>query len=388
MLKNQLNKKIVFIFLFLMCTQFIPIEGQGVSSVKFSALCLTPFIWMLNFQTFSKAFVWGILYVMAIIFSALYNIDSFRLETFGYKVTLVVMFIMYYDLIHISQALNLSDYIRFLRTLILAYFIILILQQAAIILGINSLPIINYMGSLNRGIGSNSLAIEPSHSARILSVLMLMFIRMYKLQLGRKSFGFLQFYIQNKLVVIGFLWAMITMGSATAFVALGILSLYFLNKSNFFKILAVLFVFYNSINYINYEPLNRAKNVFESSMTLDQEEVIEADGSASRRIVPLLNTLAYLNLESQDAWLGKGIDSNRFSDFVSEDNIITEINDYGLICYIILLIFFFSTCLIKLLSIESLFFVFLLGMTISNIAYAWGILMLFTTSKYFLSKKV
>jgi len=48
------------------------------------------------------------------------------------------------------------------------------------------------------------------------------------------------------------------------------------------------------------------------------------------------------------------------------------------------LLFVGACCIYKPLSLETLIFVLLLGAGIGNIAYVWGILMLFTTSKYFL----
>ncbi|MDB4225824.1 hypothetical protein N9800_01055 [bacterium] len=387
MTKSQEKKYIAVVFLVLMCIQFIPIEGHGVSNVKFAAMCLTPFIWLNSFKTVSKAFVWGSIYLLAIIVSVIYNSDSFRLSTAGYKVAFVVMFIMYYDLIYSKRALTLPDFIKFLRALILAFTITLLIQQLALIIGIRSLPIINLMGYLDRGIGSNALSLEPSHAARILTVLMLALLRMYEVKWGSSNLTLSRFYKENKWVVLGFLWSMLTMGSGTAFVGLAILSFYFIQKQYAFISIGLITLFYFAIPKIDYEPFNRVKDTFEAAITLDQEKVIEADHSASARILPLLNTISYLDVNSADTWFGKGIDKNVTADYLSEEQTIGGITDYGLISFIASLIFVFACCIRKPLSLETLIFILMMGAGISNVAYVWGILMLFTTSKYFIINK-
>ncbi len=387
MTKRQGKKYIAIVFLVLMCIQFIPIEGYGVSNIKIAAMCLTPFIWLNSFKTFSKAFVWGGIYLLVILFSVIYNSDSFRLSTVGYKVSFVMMFIMYYDLIYFNRALTLQDFIKFLRALILAYFICLLVQQLAIIVGLRTLPIINLMGYLNRGIGSNSLALEPSHAARILTVLMLVLLRMYEVKWGRSNLTLSKLYKENKWIILGFLWSMLTMGSGTAFAGLAILSLYFIKKQYAIIISLVFFVFYLSIPFINYEPFNRAKVALEVSATLDQKAVKDADQSAAIRIIPLINSFSELDLTEKETWFGKGIDVNILEGAWSKELTIGGISDYGLISYIISLIFVFVCCIKKIWSLETLIFVFLMGAGISNIAYGWGILMLFATSKYFMTNK-
>mgnify|MGYP001202661806 CR=1 FL=1 len=379
------KKDTAIVFLVLMCVQLIPIEGYGVSNVKFAAMCVSPFIWINSFKTLSKAFIWGGIYLLAVLFSVIYNSDSFRLSTVGYKTAFVIMFIMYYDLIYSNRALTLNYYIKVLRTLILAYTICLVAQQLAIIVGVHSLPIINLMYYLNRGIGSNSLALEPSHAARILTVLMLVLMRMYKAKFGSSKLKLSELYKENKWVILGFLWSMLTMGSGTAFVGLAFLSLYFIKKQTALIISLVFLVFYFSIPYIDFKPFNRAKVVFEASLTLDKETVMDADDSAASRILPMINTIIELDFTEKETWFGKGIDANIIETTNSKDQIIGDISDYGLICYIISLIFVFVCCVNRIWSLETLIIIFLLGAGIGNIAYNWGILMLFTTSKYFSS---
>lgn len=384
---GSITKKIAILFLVLMCIQYIPIEGNGVSNVKFVAMCLTPFIWIRNVKRISKPFIWGGLYLVIVGFSAMYNEHAVRVSSLIYKCSFFVMFIMYYDLINFNKVFTIDNFISFLKKFIIIFTLFLILQQIAIIIGLRSFPLINFMNYLDRGIGSNSLSLEPSHFARVLTVLMLVLLRMYEVKWGKSNVTIRNIYKDAKWVVIAFLWSMFTMGSGTAFVGLAILSLFFLRKQYLVPLSTLLVVFYFSIPYINFEPFNRAKNVLEASMTLDSELVKDVDHSASARIVPLIATFQNADILSDSFWIGKGEDQSLEDVHAYEEKSIGGINEYGFLSYIALLIFFRKCCLDKIISTETIVFIFLLSASISNIAYVWGILLLFTTVKSFKNKE-
>ena len=115
-------------------------------------MCLSPFIWFLNFKTFSKAFILSLLYIFIISISVISNIENFRFSSFVYKL-FILMFLMYYDLIHINKAISLNDFIKFIRTFIAIFAITLIFQQFLLIIGITSFPLFNLSIYLDRGIG-------------------------------------------------------------------------------------------------------------------------------------------------------------------------------------------------------------------------------------------
>ncbi|MCY2687798.1 hypothetical protein [Salinimicrobium sp. TH3] len=377
-------KGIATFFLVLMCVQYIPIEGYKASDVKIIALLFTPFFWLSFTPKISKAVIWGAIYLFTITISILYNSESFRITTILYKFFFVFMFIMYYNFIFKEKIFSPKHFLSVIKGLLYAYIIVLLVQQVAILSGIRSLPIINLTHFLDRGLGANSLAIEPSHAARIMTVLMLIFFRMSEVVWGKENMLLSKLFRNNKWLFIGFLWAMISMGSGTAFVGLGILSLYFMQRQFVFVLLSGSIIFYFLIPSINYEPLNRARASFEAVQTFDQEVIKKTDYSAASRIVPLINTLTEIELTEQDTWFGKGIDTNATADYLSEEQKVGGISDYGLISYIVSISFVFTCCIRKILSLEALIFILLLGAGINNIAYVWGILMLFATSNYFL----
>lgn len=365
-----------------MCIQYIPIEGNGISDFKFGAMILSPLIWFLNIKTFSRSLVICLLYIIAISFSSLYNFESFRLSTFGYKLSFIVMFLMAYDLIYIKKVLNLLDFESFVKKLIFAFVIVLILQQIAIIIGIRRLEIINFYYFLDRGIGANSLTLEPSHTARILTVLTLVYLRILEIKFGKKL-NIKEVFRYNKKIFIGFIWSMVTMGSGTAFVGLAILATYFISRANLIKVSFIYALIFIVISNISYEPLDRAIASIESVTTLDNEQIKEADGSAAIRILPVLNTFSELDLSYSKTWFGYGIDSNTSTELLGETRSAGDLKDYGLITYILSFVLVFSLCIRKFYSIETLIFLSLLGAGINNLAYIWGILMLFSTVRFF-----
>lgn len=387
MLRIVNKRNIATLFLILMCVQYLPIEGYGVSYLKFGAMCFAPLIWLVASPKISKAFVWGGLYFLAILFSGLFNIETFRLSTVGYLLSFVVMFIMYYNLVYCEKVFSFDYFLKLLKGLILAYTITLLMQQAVHLVGIENLLLINTYSSYGRGfLAGNSLGIEPSHSARIMAVMFISLLRMYEVKWGKENVTIKRIYADAKWVVLGFLWSMLTMGSGTAFVALAILSLYFMKRQYIFTIVPLVVAMYFAAPYINFEPLQRARIVAETSMTLDADEVRKADGSAAVRVLPLIYTFAELDLLDKDTWFGKGVDAGVDSGLFSSERKIGGITDYGLLSYIFALILLFTCIIPRLLSIETILAFLLLGLTINNFAYVWGAYMILSTSKYFMDK--
>ena len=67
----------------------------------------------------------------------------------------------------------------------------------------------------------------------------------------------------------------------------------------------------------------------------------------------------------------------------------TKIYDqYGLIAFIIAVVFIYACVIRRFLCIETLLYLLLLGFSITNIYYLWGCLMIMTTVTYFQRKNV
>lgn len=377
------KKTIAVIIIVIMITQIVFIEGYGVSPVKVSLMALMPLVFVFKVPYVSKALILGILYLLAIIFSALFHPESFRFSTIGYLGMFVITFITIYNLVH-SGAFSLSFFIKFLKWTILSYAICLLCQQLCVLTGIHFLPLVNLSNQPFLAIDKLPCwNIEPSHTARILGVLMYGYIECISFRNGCK-FSFRQLFEQeHKWVTYGFLWSMLTMGSGTAFIVLGILSLYFINWRNTLIIAPLLVGLITIGSAMGFEQFDRATSVAEAAMTLDNKTVIKTDHSASYRILPILNTINNLDLTKTEHWFGYGIDTG-VSDL--SKTMLPGITDYGFLAYLCGLFLVF-TCSIRFWSIPTIMFFIGIGGGTGNIAYAWGILMIFMCVRYFYKNK-
>lgn len=373
------NRNIATVILVVMLTQFVFIEGYGISPIKVTLMALMPLVLLLKVPYITKALTLGIIYLLTIIFSGLFHPASFRFSTIGYLGMFVLTFVTLYNLIY-SGAFSLRYFIKFLKWMILAYTICLICQQVLVSIGVRFMPFVNLSNQFFLSIDKlPSLAIEPSHSARILGVLMYAYMKCNGFLQGTE-FRFKQLFEQeHKWVTIGFLWSMLTMGSGTAFIVLGVLSLYFINWRNALVVIPLIACLVYIGSQMGIKQFDRAYNTAQATMTLDKETVTETDGSASARITPMLNTIKNLDLTKKEHWFGYGIDAGLGN---KSERMISEITDYGFLAYLCGLILVFS-CSIRFLSIPTIMFFIGIGGGTSNIANAWGALMIFMCVRYF-----
>lgn len=372
----------VFTLVF-MSVQFLFVEGWAVSIPKVAFMAITPALLLVKSPCISKATIFGGTYLVVTLGMTCLHPGVTDSSTFFYTALFLFTFNLYYNLVYINNVFKIDDFIKILKGVIYAYAICLLLQQACMLVGIRYLPVINLMGRYYYELFRlNSLAIEPSHAARILTVYFYAFLKVSEYKYGR-GLSLKELFATYKWIVVAFLYTVIGIGSATAFVGLGILALYFLKKQYAAYVIMLGFTFYMTVPMIDYPPLNRAMTVFNAAMTADAEVVKETDNSASARVNILLDTMKYLDLECADTWIGKGTGST----LGSGKAIVSAIADYGMISYLSKLIFFFVCCFTSFFSLEVLIFILLFCLNIGNLAYGFATLMVFSTIKYFKNKE-
>lgn len=370
----------VFTLVF-MSVQFLYLEGWAVSMPKVVFMAITPVLLLQMSPNMSKATIFGVLFWSVTVAMSVLQFGAPRMSTFYYTALFLLMFNLYYNLVYFNNVFSIDDFLRIIKFVIMAYAICLVVQQAFFIVGLKYMPFVNLMGmGYYELFRLNTLAIEPSHAARILTVYFYAFLKLLEYKDGNApSISLL--WGEHRKVVIAFLYTMLAMGSGTAFVGLGILALYFLKRQYVAYVVIFGFSFYMLVPMIDYEPLNRAMAVFNATMTGDTDLVRNTDRSASDRINIILDTIKYLDVSDTDTWLGKGVDAS----FTSDKAVVSAITDYGLISYILKLVFFFSCCFTGFFSLEVLMFILLFSFNVGNIAYGWATLMVFSTIKYFKS---
>ena len=377
---KQGTKLTVFttIFIILYCTYFLVIDGfGGFGPNKFILATSIIIVMLFHSLKISKAMIIGTIYLLLQFFVASFHPDTFRSSTLFFSALLVYSYVAFYNLINIEKAFTIEHFIRLCKWIIIAYFIVCLIQQAFILVGIKNLLIIN-LYNLDRGLGCNSLCREPSTFGRFMLVFYYAYVKCneYKRDEGPFTLGEL-FSGEHRKISLMFLWMMLTMGSGTAFVCLILFLLYFVRQHNWYYVIPTLIVCYNLVQASGIEALDRATETIEATTTLDKDIVRETDGSASARITPLLNSIT-ADFTKSETWFGYGIDAG-----IGNKYNRTLFHDYGFIFYLISLLFCFS-CAYNFWSIGTIFmFAGVGGGAGNNIQYAWALMMVMTCVKYF-----
>lgn len=371
------DRNLAVIMLVFMSVQFIAFEGMAVSIPKVAFMTIMPLVWLVKFPKPSKALGLGFTYLAVTMLMCEINGGITSMSTFVYSTLFISMFVVYYNLLWIRECFTLNFFQSLIKWLILGYTICLLLQQACILVGIRNFPLINLCNGTYYAINHlNTLAIEPSHAARLMAVFFYAFLKCIEYANG-EPMSLRELYRQHRLVIGAFLYFMVFIGSGTAMVGLAIVSLYFVKKKYAVFIVIAAWGLYMLSPYIDYEPYNRAVATLNATLTGDTEEVVKADHSASARVNGLIGTFTKTDLADFDTWIGHGMEAT------GEAAISMAIYNYGMISYLSKLIFFITCCFTSIFSLETLMFIILFGTNIGNIAYGWAVLMVFATLKYF-----
>ncbi len=382
-LKHITQRNFAAFLLILFCIQYIPLESRdGVSYLKLSVSMLCPFIIILKSPWISRPIVLFLTYYVLVLIAAISHPASLRWSTVIFAATFILTYITYYNLIVINKVFSKGFFIQLIRGLIKAYAFFMIIQQCFLLLGIKIVTFFNLVQDLGRGIAGNSLSYEPSSAAVVLSFAFLSLIRMYELEEWKKL-TFHELWEKDKWIVLAFIYTMLGLVSGTAMIGLTLIAFYFISPKQYIiavpTVLLVLVLFFN----IDYLPLERARNSFLAFLSLDKEAVMNADGSAAARIVPIINTLTKLNLFSLEGWFGHGVDYGISKWIFSDRVMIGGIADYGFLSFIVMQIVVYTCMIRKIFSLETLLWMFLGMMTLGNVPINWGVMMLFTTVRYF-----
>lgn len=386
-LKDILSDRVFATLLMVMlCVQIVPIEGYGVSNLKVAIMALTPIIFIFKTPVVSKPLFWGIALWLTCYFCASFQ-SYMRFSTIGYFGMFIMTFIVFYNLVY-QGAFSFSYFKRLLRALIIVFAVVLILQQICMLIGVKSFWLLNLDNQAFLAIDKlHSLTIEPSHSARILAVVMLGYLRCLQIENdGIRVPLKVLFSKENRVVTILFLYAMLTMGSGTAFVALGILCLYFITWRNVWYVAPILIGFLAVSSYFEIKQLTRAVDTMQATMTGDKTQVLEADGSAAARIIPIINTFKETDLSQKETWFGKGTSRKQTVEEFNKslkNSRLQIVEQYGLIAALLSLILVYACMIKRILSIETLIFAMLFAFTLSNVYYVWGCMMIISSVRYF-----
>ena len=140
---------------------------------------------------------------------------------------------------------------------------------------------------------------------------------------------------------------------------------------------------------LDIKQLDRAWRVTQATLTGDVKEIQAEDGSAASRIIPIVNTLR-MDLTQEETWFGKGTSSyeRATTGWMRTTDKIAIVEQYGLLALLVSLMLVYTCAIRRFFSLETLVFLILFGMSLGNIYYVWGAMMVFTAVRYFQVQKV
>ena len=169
-------KNVIFCtYIVLMSVQLVAIEGFSVSPLKVATMLLSPFFIMYfkYHRILTDATFWGIANLILMTACASFASPIVAWDRIGYRSMYVFMFILVYCIMY-EGCIKLSMIKRLLVVLMVAYGVIFLIQHALYLVGIRTqIFFLNYYASvtMNGVFKPNGLSCEPSHAARIITVI-------------------------------------------------------------------------------------------------------------------------------------------------------------------------------------------------------------------------
>ena len=359
---------------------FLPIELSGFSPVKIAFMGICPLIFIAKKPIITKALILAALYWMVCYLLSLLK-GEMRFSTLGFLGMYLILYINFYSFV-VKGTFTLDYFTKILQYLIIAYGVVLIGQQLCVLVGLRNMPLFNLQNQFFLSITKlPALTLEPSHSARILTFVMLGYLRCIEIKKGKKLTIQEWFDKEHRTVTYLFLWSMLMMGSGTAFIGVGILGLYFITKKTAIYIIPALVGLFIIGQSLELKQMDRVVTLAASATTGDAKEMQQADGSGATRLIPLVNAFTKTDLTELETWIGKtSMEKDEFWWKRTETKIYDQ---YGLLAFLISLIFVYACVINHFFSLETLLFLGLLGLSITNIYYVWGCFMIMTGVRYF-----
>lgn len=386
---NPLYVKLPFIMLVLMSIQHTTIEGYTISFVKVGLMGVAICYYLFN-ATVNKAVFTGGIYWLVCLIASLFH-EQMRWSTVLYFGMFIGAYFAFYQCVHFG-AFTLRTFERFLRGFIYAFLIALLVQQVATVAGLNHVGLLNLnQESVMAGDAYYkwnrlpTLTCEPSHTAVILTGLVLGWVRCLEMKYGvsKVSVGML-FGRENRRVTLAYLYLVCFMGSGTGWIGFAILLLYFVRLRTLFYAIPVIGIVAAIGFYSGSEQFKRAFDSASATLTMNQKVIYKADGSAAMRIVPLVNTFKS-DLNAKDTWVGKGTLMEKQNEKNWQETLkkkITTVEQYGLVAFIFSLVLLYSCAVKRIFSLETVCVAGLLMFNIGNVYIVWSMLYVFTVVRY------
>ena len=247
-----------------------------------------------------------------LLFPPVINPEHLRWSTILFSMMFSLSFIAYENALWGSR-MEIETFIKAIRFLLLAYFVVLGIQQIGVLTGLPILNESNYNAEL--GWKLNALAAEASHTARNVSVLMFAYLALEEVRTGKK-YAFKPLFRRDKYLWLGYALMTLTMQSTTAFIFAPLILFKVSNRRNIGFVVGALAIAVMAVTSFASDVFGRASTFVEAAFTFDYQLVMAADHSGSMRVAPMFVLMDKVELFSFAGLFGHGIDS--VSTFMSD----------------------------------------------------------------------
>jgi hypothetical protein len=249
------------------------------------------------------------------LFPLIVNPEYLRWSTILFSMMFALSFVAYENVLRRSK-LDIESFTRAIRFLLLAYCVVYVAQQVAVLTGLPILNESNYNAQYKWKL--NALAGEPSHAARIISMLMFAYLALHEIRTG-STYSLKLMLRRDRLLWIGYIWLVTTMQSTTALVFLPIILLKLADRRNFVVVVIALSLTVSLLPLNVGEQSDRLFTIVNAAISFDYRVLIAADHSGSLRVAPLFVLAEMIDLTSLQGWFGHGIDtvSSFMSDYIT-----------------------------------------------------------------------
>lgn len=387
----------ILVFIFSIVSIRFLLTDNGFFNVPFLALAgLSPILMFRQFYQKLRSYdlLLYAMWVLMLSFSLFY-VKSFSIYTIGFTLFFIFSYQSFMRGVE-NEYISFDTYLRTVKCLLLAYWIVLVIQDICIITG---MPVFNLINPNVSGFKLNSLAMEPSQTSRYVFLLMLVLLFLREQQ-TRTRYN-MQMFKQDIWYWLAFFYCMLLMGSVSAIMSIPLFFLRFLNKRNIIYLMLAFVVLFAVGSYFSeYKVVQRSFKTFSAVTTFDERSIILADGSGSTRLAPIVTYIKNADITSPQFWFGYGMDGDKevlaaairrvstaLPKGMSIGGIVATFTNFGFICAALFFVFLFRCCYIKRYGTDFVL-IFLIVITPSglNTLITWAAIMSMSANKLFLRR--
>ncbi len=379
------NKKVLLVNLFILFFAISPAfafdeQSRNILLVAFMTLSLSIILLIREVRVFD---FWLAIFILLILIFPYTHQTPVRWSTVFYSILFCLTFLSFIRVFHNAEY-SLNDFLKILKFVITAYFVVLVIQQFCVLVG---LPIINERAYfVSEPWKLNSLSAEPSWSGRIVGLLSFCyFSTLDKINGFRANLSYS--LIKERKIWFIVLWTQLTMLSVTAVLFVIILCFRFFRPKAIFQFLIITISLFILVNMLNIETFIRLKHTFAAFLSFDVEEIIKADHSGSSRIIPTLVLSKLVTIFSLEGLTGHGVDFVRNNvDFglgynVSGGGFLGFWLEYGFIPFVVFITFSLFVSLDRKEPLTFIFWYFLIFSYGINSQIPWLAMLLLYINK-------